>query len=452
MEHYYFSLLPLALLIVVLAFWKLDKLVLLVVFLVPLSVPLSYFDKSMPFNMSLPSEPLLFGIMAVFFAKLLIEKKIDKRLINHPVSYAIYLNIFWIFLTTISSSMILVSFKFLLARLWFVVAFYFLATLIFKKYKNIKLYIWLFIISMLIVITYTVTRHIIKGFDDIQAAHFVMRPFFSDHTSYGAILAMIIPALIGLNFRANYPLNIKLLIFPLLVAFGVAIVFSYTRAAWVSLLGAFGVWIVFLLKIKFRTLLIVGSIVLFVVISNFTDMMLKMQKNQQDSSSNLSEHVESISNVASDASNLERLNRWQSAFRMFKERPVLGWGPGTYMFQYASFQLSKDKTVISTNAGDLGNAHSEYIGPLAEQGVLGMLTFLLILITTIYTATRVYYNTSGEVKMLCLISFLGLVTYYLHGLLNNYLDTDKASVLFWGYTAIIVAIDIYHSPKTSINN
>ena len=191
---------------------------------------------------------------------------------------------------------------------------------------------------------------------------------------------------------------------------------------------------------------------LFVVISNFTDMMLKMQKNQQDSSSNLSEHVESISNVASDASNLERLNRWQSAFRMFKERPVLGWGPGTYMFQYASFQLSKDKTVISTNAGDLGNAHSEYIGPLAEQGVLGMLTFLLILITTIYTATRVYYNTSGEVKMLCLISFLGLVTYYLHGLLNNYLDTDKASVLFWGYTAIIVAIDIYHSPKTSINN
>ena len=29
--------------------------------------------------------------------------------------------------------------------------------------------------------------------------------------------------------------------------------------------------------------------------------------------------------------------------------------------------------------------------------------------------------------------------------LNNYLDTDKASIPFWGMIALIVAIDIYHS-------
>jgi hypothetical protein len=38
---------------------------------------------------------------------------------------------------------------------------------------------------------------------------------------------------------------------------------------------------------------------------------------------------------------------------------------------------------------------------------------------------------------------LGLITYYIHGILNNFLDTDKASAPFWGYTAIIVALDIY---------
>ena len=28
--------------------------------------------------------------------------------------------------------------------------------------------------------------------------------------------------------------------------------------------------------------------------------------------------------------------------------------------------------------------------------------------------------------------------------MNNYLDTDKASVPFWGFIALIVAIDVYH--------
>jgi len=36
-----------------------------------------------------------------------------------------------------------------------------------------------------------------------------------------------------------------------------------------------------------------------------------------------------------------------------------------------------------------------------------------------------------------------LITYYAHGLMNNFLDTDKASVPFWGFTAMIVALDFY---------
>ena len=31
----------------------------------------------------------------------------------------------------------------------------------------------------------------------------------------------------------------------------------------------------------------------------------------------------------------KRINRWKSALRMFQERPLLGHGPGTYMFLYA---------------------------------------------------------------------------------------------------------------------
>ena len=171
----------------------------------------------------------------------------------------------------------------------------------------------------------------------------------------------------------------------------------------------------------------------------------RLEKNEQDSSSNFVEHVRSITNISSDASNLERINRWQSALRMFNERPFWGWGPGTYQFLYAPFQRSKEKTIISTNAGDLGNAHSEYIGPLSETGIFGMLIILSIFSYSVYLGLKIYKRCKErELKILTLSVTLGLITYYIHGFLNNFLDSDKASVPVWGFIAVLVAIDIYH--------
>jgi O-antigen ligase len=173
--------------------------------------------------------------------------------------------------------------------------------------------------------------------------------------------------------------------------------------------------------------------------------MHNLSKNRQDSSGDFREHVQSITNVSSDASNLERLNRWNSALRMFSDRPFFGFGPGTYMFQYAIYQKSSDKTIISTNQADGGNAHSEYLGPLAESGVIGALAILAIFITSLYTGINLYYKLDSlpYLKGVVMAIVLGLVTYYIHGILNNYLDTDKASVPLWGMMSILVAIQIY---------
>ena len=53
-------------------------------------------------------------------------------------------------------------------------------------------------------------------------------------------------------------------------------------------------------------------------------------------------------------------------------------------------------------------------------------------------------------RRILLAAFLGLITYYLHGILNNYLDTDKASVPFWGFTAIIMLLDIKYRSQRSL--
>jgi O-antigen ligase len=96
--------------------------------------------------------------------------------------------------------------------------------------------------------------------------------------------------------------------------------------------------------------------------------------------------------------------------------------------------------------GDQGNAHSEYLGPLAEMGLIGMFIILGLFSVIIYTGLRVYSKANNkEVKFLSLMATLGLITYMSHGFLNNFLDTDKLSVPFWGFVAIIVALDVYHT-------
>ncbi len=444
-EFYYFNLVPAAILVLLLGLFSLDKLILFVVFLTPLAINMQNIDGG--FGLSLPTEPIIFGIMMIFLFKQMHTNTIDAKLLKHPVTIAIIINLVWIFITSITSDLPVVSFKFLIARLWFIVTFYLLGTQLFKKFNNIKIFTWLYILSFSIIIVYTLYSHAQVNFDE-QIANYIMSPFYNDHTVYGAMLAMFLPVLIFYTMNKKYSGSIKFAAFLFLILFVVALVFSYTRAAWLSLVVALVAYILLLLKIRFRTILIGFLAVCAVALVYQTEIIMKLEKNRQDASQDFDKHIESISNISTDASNLERLNRWNAAFRMFAERPIFGWGPGTYSFEYAPFQHAHEKTIISTNMGDKGNAHSEYIGPLCESGVLGALTFIIIVIIVLSTGFRLYYSvTENETKKVVLVILLGFITYVVHGGLNNFLDTDKASVPFWGFVAALVAIDLYHKNK-----
>ncbi len=417
------------------------------VLLTPLSILLSeYFET--PFDVSVPTEPLLLSLLLIFILKFTINRNIDQKIFRHPVSLSVLFYLTWIFITSITSTMPAVSFKFLFSQLWFIIPMYFLAVYFFKEQKIIKKYLWAYIISFTFIILYTIFNQISVGLFLKEIAHGSMKPFYNDHTSYGALIAMFIPVLTGFLLIKKEKKFTVIINVALLLLFLFALVFSYSRAAWLSLVAALGVFIIVKLKIN-RYILIAGSSLFVILFFVFQFQILdSMKKNKQDSSGDLDKHISSATNIATDASNLERINRWNSAFKMFAERPVFGFGPGTYMFQYAPYQMSYDRTIISTDFGDVGNAHSEYIGPLAEAGVLGTLSFLIIIITTLITGIKLYYRAKDRnIKIVAISLLMGLITYYIHGFLNNFLNTDKAAVPFWGFTAIIVAADIFFEAK-----
>jgi O-antigen ligase len=441
-DFYWLFLLPVVLIVFYYYLVSLDKIILLITFLTPLAVNIS--DLEMGLGISLPTEPLMFAVVVLFLANLIFNKKYERQIGQHPVSYIIYLSLFWMFLTTLTSELPVVSLKYLLARIWFVVPFYFIAAMVFRDMKNIKRFYWLYISGLLIVIIYTLIQHASYGFEE-EAGHWVMSPFYNDHTAYGAALAIFFPVVVGFLFYPGLSKTLKVINVFILAIFTIAVIFSYGRAAWISIVISFVVFMIVMMRIKFYWLVITGAILLGIFFSFQHQILDRLEKNKQDSSANFIEHVQSIANISSDASNLERINRWQAAIRLFTDRPVFGWGPGTYQFVYSPYQRSKEKTIISTNLGDQGNAHSEYLGPLAEMGLIGMLIVLLLFSVIIYTGLKVYKNGNKEVKFLSLMSTLGLITYISHGFLNNFLDTDKLSVPFWGFVAIIVALDVYHT-------
>jgi len=426
-----------------------DKLMLFLAFIVPLSIQLDRFYPKLPVNLSLPSEPLIILLMFLFIFKFLLNGTYDKRIVAHPVTLAIFFYLTWILITSMTSELPLVSFKFLIAKLWFIIVFYLIGTQLFSKFKNIIRFGWLYTSSLILVVIYSISRFASMDISDHRLANKVVLPFYNDHTDYAAAISMILIFTAGYFFlRRKLSYTQKLLNLSFVVFFFIALILSYARAAWISLLISIVFLVLMKFKIRLRYIFLSIAFILGLFFTFQSDIMIALERNKQDSNKDFSKHISSITNVSTDASNKERINRWKCAIRMFKERPIFGFGPGTYQFLYAPYQKKIEMTIISTNHGDVGNAHSEYLGPLSEMGFMGMIAFLGIVITTMYTGSRLYFRSKRrKVRIMSITLLISLLTYYIHGVMNNFLDADKLSILFWGFTAMIVALDVYHTPS-----
>lgn len=440
-EWYAVSLIPFALFAFYLAIYRLEWIWFFTVACTPISINLEEMEVA-KVGMYLPTEPIIAGLLALMVFKILSGKSISRNIFGHPMTYLIGAYLVWMFFTSVTSEYPLVSFKFMATRLWFISGFYLFGAHIFENHLKLKTFVAAYMTPLMFVIFYTVFRHSQFNFDK-QSAHWVMEPLFKDHTSYGAVLALFYPISFASLFWRKKNALITFLVYASFIILTIGLVLSFTRAAWLSVAIVAVLWGLILLRIRLKTIVWSGLALGLVLFLTWGDIQQTLGRNKQESSDKLDEHVSSISNVSSDASNLERLNRWNCALEMFYRRPITGWGPGTYQFVYAPFQRSKDRTIISTNNGDGGNAHSEYLGPLAEEGVLGLLAISAIVIYMVHLSFRLIYTLQErELRNMVIAVFLGLLTYFIHGTLNNYLDTDKASVPVWAFLAFLVAVDL----------
>ena len=376
--------------------------------LLPWSVDVSFGA----WNLRVPAEPLI----AVAGIGLLITC-VRQRI--WPVKGLAWLPVLWVAWAAVAaacSTMPLVSWKYWLVdtgQCWV-----FFAGLLLWPELWLRL-ARLFAYSLAGVALYTMIHHGLFHFRPDQAM-LAPIPFFADHTVYSAVLAL---ALLGFNTRswAGRPVNDTWALgipgwIPGVFALGLFL--SFSRAAWLSLLlaGFAGSLIVYR---KRWSWLAFAALLLLVAGFFFRDKI--------------------SARLAADVSSMERLNRYSCAVRMAEDRPWTGFGPGTFMFQFLPYQRPAEMTRISIttpiarrgpeNFGRGGGAHSEYLRALAELGWPGLILWLLVVGCSLLAGTVRYIQT-GQFIYLALT--LGLLSFFAHGLVNDFLHDARVAALVWG--------------------
>lgn len=445
------NLLPVILAITLAFIFQPKLLFFLTIGLTPLSIPLSEFFPGIEFNLWFPTELAISIFFILIIIKSFWDLHVEKTLLNKGIFWAIIFYLGWLIVSTISSEMPIVSVKYTLLRIIYLTVFFYLPyNLFLQKTKNYAKFFAFFLTGLTVVIFISITKQASRGLFDKFVAHGACNPYFTDHTSYGAALAFVIPISFAFAFTAKKQL-IQIGLFLLSTFFLAALILSYSRAAWLSLIVAFIVWIIWLLRIKLKTLFLISAVSVLLAFSFQNSIIQWFENNTTASSGDIRQHIRSIVNIKTDESNVERLNRWTCAIRMFNEKPFLGWGPGTYMFQYSPFQSSYLKTRESSDLGQKGNAHSEYLGLLSEAGWPAAMCFSLIIIFAITYAFRAIAKLKvGSKKRIWLLgAVLGLITYATHAFMNNFLDMDKVAAIFWGSIAFITAVSSKLDQKNS---
>lgn len=406
---------------------------------IPLSVDTAILDESV--SVSTPAEPIMVILMLMFFIKSLLNPQIDNALWKHPITIWIVLAWIWTLICTLFSTHIMVSLKASLAKTWTITIFYFVTYYVLKRWKYLP-NIWsLYVIPLAFVVIYALVRHVEKGLT-FHWSSFVMYPFYKNHVNYGTAVAAVLPFILAGIIRRHW---IRWICLGLFLLFSMAIVFTYTRASYVAvLLLPFIILVYYLKMVRISvSILLVGVTFLvgFLLYDNNYLMFAHGDRYTEWHKNSFEKQINATAKLK-DVSSVERLYRWIAAYYMIKERPITGFGAGTFIFEYKGYTNAFFRTEVSTNIENSG-LHSQFIGAFVEGGLLGGLLFIGLIISALFHSQRIFRQVKRDKRLWVLATSASFIILLIHILINDLLEIDEIGSLFYINLAALVYMDIH---------
>lgn len=440
-EWYFLAGIPAFLLLAYLVIVDFHKAFLLLIACIPLST-----EINLPSGLStdLPTEPLIVGLMLVGGAfALRSHKSLDSRFLLHPITLFLLFHLAWIAVTSITSQDQVVSLKFTLAKIWYVATFYFLASRMLDGEKRFRAFFWAAFLPLMFTAVFILIRHAAYGFSFADVFR-VLHPFYRNHVTYASIIALFMPFLwFMLQWYPRYSRQWWMLVAGLFISV-LAIQFSYTRAAYVAVVGAIGAYYIIRFRLMRYVLILAlaasAGLVAFMAAGNrYLDYAPNYETTVSHKDFN---NLIQATYEMEDISTMERLYRWMAGFQMSAERPMLGFGPGNFYNFYKSYTITSFQTYVSDNP-DKSGIHSYFLMTLAEQGLPGLVFFLLLCSYALLRGEAIYHHAKTvKDKQLAMMAMLSLLIILSLLLINDLIETDKVGAFFFINLAMLTNLGL----------
>lgn len=417
------------------------KIFYLLLFTLPLSLDLDFRNG---LSVDFPSELLMVSLMGIFILFAVGKKNaLDFRVFKQPLVWLLLTQLFWIGVMILFAENRLVSFKYFLAKNWYVLTFVFLGAAILQTKEAVKNFFWLIYIPLTLVVAQTVVRYAGYGFD-FEFVNEPMYPFFRNHVNYAAMTTIFYPFIwmAASWYRKGSFMRIMLNLSK--IFYLVAIYLSYTRACYLAL--AIAAICYLLVRANMLRLVMISAIVLagFILSTLAYDnnyLKLAPEYNKTIHHKDFTDHIRATYELK-DVSSMERVYRWVAAFYMVGDRPVTGFGPGNFYPYYKRYTVNDFETYTSGNE-EKSTVHNYFLLVMVEQGVPGLIIFLVFTFIVFSTVQAAYKRArEPETRAIIMASGMALVIIYVNLLLSDLIEVDKTGSLYFLSIALLINFSI----------
>jgi len=312
----------------------------------------------------------------------------------------------------------------------FFVIFFLLSDII-NTEKEIKYFYWGIAITSLIVGIVGVQQffRLSPWFERVRTESRIISTL--GHADFlGHFLVMVIPIILGLLFYVKN-IYLKIALFLEFIILFLTLLASYTRGSWIAFIFSFPLFFIFSSwksprfftrenLNKVFTFLIIISI--FIEVFSFYHLEKRLYPpNTPLGTFNLQERFSTIGQGLGLTQANPRMLTWRDSINLFKDkilnspRIIWGLGPETFSFNFTPYK-SIDLARYDRGKGYPDREHNEFLDILFPQGILGLFSFLFIILITSITFLKYLNKIPWENRTLVIGTFVGFLGFLIQAL------------------------------------
>lgn len=209
--------------------------------------------------------------------------------------------------------------------------------------------------------------------------------------------------------------------FASLISF-ITIVLTFSRGIWLSTLLAIVMILIFGFKILKKNIIYLGTIGVIALIP----VIIKWEA--------IVNRILSLQNIFNSAENsIEwRKSLIRGAFNIFLDNPIIGTGLNTFSQVFSLYQEKAGYYSI--------NPHNYYLQLLAETGMIGFSTFVILVISILYMSFKAFRNSESIFKGISLGLFVSIISSLLHIAVDIDWSVSSIPILFWIEVGCLISI------------